>query len=123
MKRREFLKHTAATAALMSTGALSACGDSKGDTADSGTTTGTTTGTTVCTIADANGPSDTHNHSLLIPAADLTNPVDGNYMSTGGTHDHLVTLTAADLTTLATNCPVTVNSNDSHFHEWIITIP
>ncbi len=146
MQRRDFLKNsTLATAALY----LGACGSDKGTddtgggtTTTTGTSTTTATGTTsttssttsstttssttttaTCTIGDATGPDDNHGHSIAIPTADLNNPQDRTYTSTGGTHDHQVDITAAELTTLATTCTVTITSNDTHAHTWIVTIP
>lgn len=48
-------------------------------------------------------------------------PQDRTYTSMGGTHDHSVDVTAAELSELAGNGTVTVTSQDTHAHTWVIT--
>lgn len=75
-----------------------------------------------CVIDEASGESNTHGHLLSIPKTDIDNPQDRLYQSTGGGHDHTVALTASELEELGGNCTVTVSSNDTHAHTWVITI-
>ena len=98
-----------------------------------GTATGTATMTSTETVAptptgtgggcagDGSGPSDTHGHSIVIPEADWLAGNPGNYNSTGGDHNHVVPMSAQDMADLAAGCTVTVQSNDSHAHTWIIS--
>lgn len=58
---------------------------------------------------------------IAIPQADIDDPQDRTYGSTGGTHDHVIDVTAAQLVELATNGTVTVTSSDLHPHSWTIT--
>lgn len=126
MRRRDVLRALGLGALALPTGSLlSACApdgsddtsdDTADDTADSDTAV-------TCTIADADGSSDTHGHSIAIPQADLESPTgDKTYTSTGGTHTHQVTLTAAQRQALVDDCSVTVSSNDSHAHTWTISL-
>lgn len=76
----------------------------------------------MCVVTDASGPSDTHGHVVFIPKADVENPLDRTYTSTGGTHDHTFSITAAELMELAATCSVTVQSSDTHPHTWTIAM-
>ncbi|MFW2388677.1 MAG: hypothetical protein ACN4G0_10095 [Polyangiales bacterium] len=73
-----------------------------------------------CTVG-GQGPSDTHGHEIEIPQADIDDPQDREYSSTGGTHPHTVAVTAAQYAELAANGSVTVTSNDTHAHTWVLT--
>ena len=112
IKRREFLKKAlTAGFALTAVAATQACPSDDDDA------------TVVCTVADANGVADSHNHTILVPMADINAGTGGTYTSTGG-HTHDVTLTAGDMATLAATCFVqTSASNGTHTHTWDITIP
>jgi hypothetical protein len=104
------------------TGGSGATGGS-GGTGGSGATGGGGTGGgngALCT-AGANGPSNTHGHSISIPQAHIDDPQDRTYRSSGGDHNHNVTVTAADFAALAANGVVTVTSDDTHLHTWVIT--
>lgn len=98
--------------------------DAAGGAADSAPSTDAAASpdATVCVVTSAAGPSDFHGHTIAIPNADLLDPRDRAYSSTGGTHVHTVNLTAAQLTELASSCSVTVMSNDTHPHTWVITM-
>lgn len=152
MDRRLFLQQTAAATALVATTGLSACGkgdDDSGTTSGtasgSGSSTGSTTGTTGGTPAGAStgtpggtgGGTTTgacaqaqgraedgegHGHHLVIPLADWQAGNAGNYVTTASDHNHTVSINAQQMADLAANCTVTVNSNDTHPHTWIITI-
>jgi len=76
-----------------------------------------------CPMNDAVGPSNSHGHSVTIPAADIQNPPAGGrtYNSVGG-HPHTVTLSQQDLMDLAANCTITTTNSSGHFHSWVITI-
>lgn len=78
-------------------------------------------GAVAACVDGAGGPSNTHGHMVSIPQTHIDDPQDRMYGSTGGTHDHTVSVTSAQLTELAANGTVTVSSNDTHLHTWIIT--
>lgn len=64
-----------------------------------------------------------HAHQIEILCADLTS--DGvTYVSTATNgHTHQVTLNAGQLSEIAAGHTVTVNTTDSHPHQWVITKP
>jgi hypothetical protein len=74
----------------------------------------------LCTTG-ADGSSDSHGHTIAIPQADIDDPQDRLYTSSGGAHDHSVDVTAAQFAELAANGTVTVMSDDTHAHTWVIT--
>jgi len=131
MKRRDFLIQGAASATLISIILTMGCGGSADDTddSDSDSDAGDDDDSVgdddddggTCATGDAQGPSILHAHIIEIPAEDFDNPTDGIYLSTGGDHDHDVAVSAAQLQELIDNCTVTVNSDDSHAHEWTLT--
>jgi hypothetical protein len=136
MDRRDFLFTVVKmTLVAPAAGSLLACSTTTGDDDDSSTPTAQTptpsspgpsptpTATQpTCTLGDASGPSESHGHNLMIPQADIASPADRTYTSSGGTHNHTVSVTAAELTTLRDTCTVTVSSNDTHPHTWILEI-
>ena len=64
-----------------------------------------------------------HAHSLVIPAADFVNPVDGVYDIMGGAgHNHTVSLTAAQLMLVQGGTPVTVTSGVGAAHTHMVTV-
>lgn len=152
MDRRLFLQQTAAATALAAAGlsGCGKDGDDSGGTA-TGTTTGSTTGGTTSTGTTGGLPagstssgtatgtatgstggcaqsqaqaqdSEGHGHHLVIPLADWQAGNAGSYLTTASNHDHTVSLNAQQMADLAANCTVTVNSNDTHPHTWVITI-
>ncbi|TNE86492.1 MAG: hypothetical protein EP330_22400 [Deltaproteobacteria bacterium] len=117
MDRRSLLKLGLAGVSLPMT--LVACDDLDLDPLDSGDTA------TSCNTANsASGDSDTHGHTLTVPAADLASGLGGTYTSTGGDHDHEVTLSGDDMDFLLDNCSVQVTSDSGgHSHTWEISFP
>jgi hypothetical protein len=47
--------------------------------------------------------------------------IGGTYTSTGGTHPHSVVISAGEMATLRDSCTVTVASDDTHAHTWVLT--
>jgi hypothetical protein len=76
-----------------------------------------------CVVVDASGTSDTDGHTLVLPAADISNQVTSVFSSTGGDHTHNVLVSSAQFGTLVSDCALTVMSNDTHPHTWTITMP
>lgn len=77
-----------------------------------------------CMISgDATGTSDTHNHVLTIPQADVENSTMAQtYATTGGTHSGQVSVAAADFDALRRVCAVTIFSNYVHPHVFNVTV-
>jgi hypothetical protein len=78
-------------------------------------------GTGAACTDGASGPSNTHGHTINIPQIDIDDPKDTRYTSSGGEHSHLVDVTAAQVAELIANGTVTVMSDDTHQHTWVIT--
>jgi hypothetical protein len=147
MKRRDFITNLLSAAALTPI-VLAGCGkdgddtgstlddtgtttdtgggttDTGGGTTDTGggtTDTGTTDTTTGCQ-GEASGPSESHGHELIIPAADVAAGAAKTYQTSGGSHNHTVNVSADDMAKLANCETVVVNSSDTHAHSWTVSI-
>lgn len=123
MKRREFVERILSSVTLLPVGAalLTGCGDDDGGTTPPDPPTCELPDGGVCSTFDAGGSSNTHGHLLTVTAAQIAACATVSIPSTGGDHPHTVTLTDEDLDELATGCTVTVTSNDSHAHTWVIS--
>ena len=86
-----------------------------------GTITGTATTPAFCATSDASGASDTHSHVLMISMVDLLAARGGTYMSGGGSHSHAVVISDEEMATLRDTCEVTITSDDTHPHVWVLT--
>ncbi|MCP4871673.1 MAG: twin-arginine translocation signal domain-containing protein [Proteobacteria bacterium] len=125
MNRREFLEMLAAAgAAVPVTLSLAGCGggvddddatsnddDSAGDDDDA-----------TCEVGAASGTSNSHGHSLSIPADHIANPDQDRTYTTVGGHVHTITVLADELADLRDNCTVTIDTTNLHAHTWVISI-
>lgn len=77
-----------------------------------------------CVISgDAIGTSDTHNHVLTIPQANVENSTTAQTSTTtSGTHSIQVSVSAADFDALRRDCAVTIVSTDTHSHIFTVTV-
>lgn len=125
MKRRDFLGGTLATAMIPLSMTLTACADGGDETDETADSAGTDSDAASCDDSgDGTGDSNSHGHSVVIPAADLASGGGGTYTSTGGDHPHDVVLTAQDMTDLLADCSVTVTSDSGgHSHTWELSLP
>jgi len=121
LTRKDFLTGSLALGAIA---VLDGCGDSGNGENGSGGAGGSggDGGSSGAACTDgANGPSDLqHGHTIAILQADIDDPQDRTYTSDGGNHNHSVAVTAAELAELAANGTVTVMSDDTHAHTWMI---
>jgi hypothetical protein len=133
--RRQFLctvLHTAAgaTATLVLTPILGACGSSENNNTTPTPTTTTNPTTPGCDGAGATSTNTLgHTHTVCVPLADINNPpAAGNTYTTsaatfqGVAHTHQITLSQAQLTTLAKGGTVTVTTTivESHTHDFTL---
>ncbi len=122
IKRRDLLKALGGiTAAAPFVGLMAGCPlDDDDDSAPDGDDDDVAA---ACTGESA-GTSDSHGHSVVIPAdlllAAIAERLDLVVDTEGGDHAHAVTLTLTEMEELRDSCQVTVDSDDSHAHTWDI---
>jgi len=76
-----------------------------------------------CIPGDASGPSNSHSHSVSVPAVHLEDPIqDRTYTSSGGSHVHTFTVSAAQLEELRDTCSLVLETSQPHPHSWTITV-
>jgi len=84
----------------------------------------TTSPSATADISSVSTVSNSHTHTVGVPASDQLHPATTTYTSsTTSAHDHMVTLTANQLTSLASGGSVTVTSTNSavtgnHTHDF-----
>ncbi len=117
--RREFLENLAAAGATIPlTLSLVGCPTDgyEDDDDDSGLSNDD------CSVGEAFGDSNSHGHSVTIPADHIENPDEDRSYTTSGGHLHTITITADELAELRDNCTVTISTTNLHAHTWIISI-
>jgi len=105
-------------------GADSGGGESDGGSSGAGSTDdGGTTGAVDCSADPAVVIGSNHGHTLVVPAADITEGTEQVYDITGdSSHPHSITLAPGDFQLLATTGEVTVQSTASgHTHSVTVT--
>lgn len=91
---------------------------------DAGTTPEEDAGTTPTGCESVDGTvDDNHGHTVVIPAADVADPMDRTYNIQGTSrHPHTITVTAANFETLAAGGTVTVSSSRDSGHSHEVTL-
>ncbi len=69
-----------------------------------------------------NMDSSGHSHWFFIECSQVEAGADTSYTAEGS-HTHVVNVTGADLDRILAGDSITINTNDTHAHTWIIQMP
>ncbi len=122
MNRKTFIKK-AAGAILVAIPAYSLIGCSNDDSANGDPDLDPKLADCLANGANASAISSNHNHSLVVPKADISAGTEKTYAIQGGSkHNHDIVVTTADFTKLKNKQSVAIESTTGSLHRHTVTV-